>query len=252
MCGWTYVVQFNTDNIFIGSSRILNYEYIYNEIFNYFNTSKFIILGVYNTSANVTFFEYTQHIEKSKSIFNPFLLYDWNDNYKCVILENYLYYLYCKLKKSSKKIYTSVNINSNIVGKRKFNKKLINTRLLCDCGIPCEVNKNKFNIYFECCKKNIKNKLFKNTTYCNFYKEYTKDNIKIKRYLAFESLYYDNRQEPWVKNIPEHTSENNCLHCNILKYDLVYAHGKYRSICKQCFTQNFNKIKKMYKEKTII
>lgn len=263
---WTYVLKYNNDHIYIGSSPYLDSTFIINDFTKYINEEyDFILVGLYNTSNNVTFIEYDKYINQKYTDYDPCLLYDWSNNNNQYYCENNLAEIFMNHKKYDRSKITGgkyinntndTNTNNKLIQNikkiyGKIFKKFNNHRPFCNCGYPCEVIKKYKNIYFICPMKKAFHTILTNIqieSTCNFYQKYTNDTNKKKKYLAYKSLYYDYTIEPWVNNLPiSNDTCNLCIKCNKFKYDLVYAHNKIRSVCKQCFMKQFIELKKMHK-----
>jgi hypothetical protein len=261
---YTYVLRYNNDNnIYINSISSLNSALIINDFKKKFNEDNFTLIGLYNTYGNVTFIDYDNHIHTKDAEYNPYLLYEWDDNDKPYICENNLTEIYmCRTRYNWWNItggkYIN-NIHQNIVMRnikkmyRKLFIKKIN-RPLCNCGYPCEVMKKKNNnIYFVCPLKRMSYIHLENIVCekgCNFYQKYTKDIIKKDKYFSYKALYYDYTIEKWVNNLPciNENTDNVCISCNKYKFDLVHAYNKSRLVCKKCFMKRFYELKKIYKK----
>lgn len=155
------------------------------------------------------------------------------------------------------------------------NNNYIKELPLCDCGLPCDVkkNKNKNNLYFRCAKKNMWdglkyqiNDLYCDDEPCSFYREYLNDielrvidgkrkddrKIKLKKFFS---------NADWLDNVEEEEDGTlgECICCN--KYVWSDRQGNYKNngiehnnrrllLCFDCFIDKNEQLKQKYDDFT--
>jgi len=276
---WIYILQC-TDNIYyVGQTKRL-----YTRFWEHdghkggINTTIYTplqIVAIYKAENIIKFIEYNNYVKN-------ILCGTWHNEYK----SNKLYFFNNERKISSYEVLDAENNiaecmmlhNENnwedIRGGKyvrfdcnyKFpNNEYIKELPLCNCGLPCDIKKHKTKeyLYFRCAKKNMYDKFKQQFNIedepCKFYKEYLTDvelrvMIKKKYSTDFGKLI---KNSSWLKNIPGEDDDTvpQCVYCDIyvwcdsqgiFKDNGINYNNERKLLCKQCFKNNNEDLKKRY------
>lgn len=268
---WIYILKCDDECYYVGQT-----ERLYRRFWEHLNgngglnTSQYCkieIVGIYKVDTICKFLEYNKLVlsnnEKIYENNGSRLLNSWNNinfwNNDCHYAENNI--TECLMLHKNDKInikggkYTSMNDDKHFNMTLNITNPLVNNLPLCNCGIPCDINKNdkKNNIYFRCAKKNMWDEfkdLFEITEDpCNFYMEYTFDRLlKLNdKPNILKELF---KKSNWLKNVEvnDETYPHQCIGgCGKTskRIKLSYDNEK-RNLCFDCFIDKNDELSKKY------
>lgn len=268
MVYWVYVLENDEGHIYVGTTTRLfsrfNEHVSGNGSVNTSRNKPDSIIGLYKVQDNTRFYEYRTCILENKE-YNRFILERWgeDDSIDELLIENRITerFLYERQKddKSSNMSFENYRVKGGKYTKQdydirrkiaKFNLKQILDRPLCNCGAPSEVKLSKEEkIYFICPLKNIWKDFYTAglnvNKPCDFFEWYNEDKLVKERWDFIKPKCY----EQWLNNIPVSRYRINTDPCIVCKRQNSYLgifNGKVRTLCQDCFYNNYNELKNQY------
>lgn len=279
---WVYILKCEDDNYYVGETTRLYRRFWEHQSGNgSLNTSIYKpekVVSIYKVNVISNFIEYNNYVNdylnKKSEVYkyNSLNQLKYWDEYcdetkfygKCdnLIAENNIAECLMIHKKSEwTKIkggkYTRFDINYKYP-----NNECIKDLPLCNCGLPCDIRKNKENkfLFFRCAKKNMWDgfkeifEIYEEP--CKFYMEYSKDsNFRLelkqkdeKRKEQLKELF--KKSWGWLGNVEKYNGEeddNGCIECgedSLTK--LLTRYDEKIRLCFDCFIFNNEELSNKY------
>jgi hypothetical protein len=284
MVHWIYVFKCEDDYIYVGETTRLYRRFTEHlRSKGSINTDRHKpekLIGLYKVSDNYSFFNYRNIIIKNE--YNKYLIEDWGLNEGCgnLEVENHITERYFYERKDNDNYgsgnewykvrggkYTKQSLENIVEGYKNasenkgvsffarnpiynINPMNIVDRPLCNHGYLSEVkiSMDKKYIYFICSLRNVWDNFYGDIEVespCNFYKIYDEDIYVKKQY----EINNEKIKDPLFLNIPKLMNKyimDNCVICNKVDYDPVFAYGSRRKLCQHCLSHKYDDIKNKY------
>ena len=277
---WIYILQCENDYYYVGeTSRLYRRFWEHQGGIGGINTSAHSpekIVAIYRMNNICNFIDYNEYVSKIidgvwHENYKNFKLRDFNNtetdsHYEKLYAENNIAECLMIHKKDEwNKIRGGKYVRFDIDYKYP-NNDYIKELPLCNCGLPCDINKNDDDnyLYFRCAKKNMWDKFREDFNIydepCNYFMEYTKDKqLKIQadnnfkeRSNTLKELF---KKSYWLKNIEVNDVNypNQCVGgCNRTteSIKLTYNNEK-RNLCFDCFINKNEELSNKYNNQSI-
>jgi len=265
---WVYILKCQNDYYYVGeTTRLFRRFWEHTSGMGGVNTYTYTpetIVAIYKVNMLGMFFEYNYLIDGE--IYKPYKLKRFDneigdDEYNGKEIENNITEcLMIHNKETWDKIRGGKYTHFNVTYKFPINDNIKNLPI-CNCGLPCDIKKNKENnyLFFRCAKKNMweefKEQFDIDEEPCNFYMEYIRDKqFKLEETKKFEDrkriLKELLKKSHWLKNIPEcdNIEPEVCIGgCNKgYIYSKISYSYKELNLCYDCFIDKNEELSKKY------